>query len=454
MKQKKLCQFRPVYKGKEWIQIKLPEKCMAWTFDKKASMKKDGYHRKAYDQELQKVLDREPWQWPKRTVYFIADIHADADAFLASLVATGGIRKTGPGDKDYKLTKQGRKSRFLIGGDCFEKGPSNLRVLRSIRTLMKKGAHVQILAGNHDVRSMLGIKSVGMEHDTKTEHFFIRMGPKAVPFLKEVYDEFLQGKNVLRDIPSSRECRRIMFPSKRWFDEFPAIAAWSMPDVVIERELERMRKKIRLFDQECEKAELNMRMVYAAVKKWQSLFLEPKGEFYWFFKRMVLSYREGSFLFIHAGVDDDIARMIKEKGIKYLNRQFSKEMKKNPFDFYFSPLANTIRTKYRDVDRPFTRRGAKLVNQSGIQVIVHGHRNLLQGQRIMLRKGIINFECDTTMDRGSRSKESMPGTGASVTIFKPEGIVVGVSSDYPKIKVFDPTSPKCIPGLPCDTTAS
>ena len=85
------------------------------------------------------------------------------------------------------------------------------------------------------------------------------------------------------------------------------------------------------------------------------------------------------------------------------------------------------------------------------QVIVHGHRNLLQGQRIMLRKGIINFECDTTMDRGSRKKESLPGTGASVTIFKREGIVVGVSSDYPKIKVFDPFSPKCVPCLPCDT---
>ncbi len=78
-------------------------------------------------------------------------------------------------------------------------------------------------------------------------------------------------------------------------------------------------------------------------------------------------------------------------------------------------------------------------------MIVHGHDNLLHGQRIILRKGIVNFECDTTMDRGSREKESMPGTGASVTIFKPEGVAVGISTDYPKIKVFDPSTIQCTP---------
>lgn len=445
MQQKKLCQYHPGYKGKKWIQIKLPEKCTAWTFDKKASMKKDGYHRKAYKKELQHILSQKPWKWPKRTLYFISDIHADNDAFLASLVASGGIKKTGPDDGDFELSKEGRKSRFLVGGDCFEKGPSNFRVLRSIRKLQQIGARVHILAGNHDVRNMIGIRSVGMEHDIKTEHFFIRMGPKAVPFLKEVYDEYLQRKNALHNIPSSRKCRRILYPSRRWFDDFPQFAAWSMPDALIQRELQRMNKKIKLFDQECTRLDLSPRMVYAAVKKWQSLFLHPKGEFAWFFKSMELSYREGSFLFIHAGLDDDVARIIKDKGVKHLNREFSKAINKNPFDFYFSSLANTIRTKYRDIDRPFTRQGAKLLTQSDIQIIVHGHRNLLHGQRIMLRKGIINFECDTTMDRGSRKIESMPSTGASVTIFKPEGVVVGISSDYPKIKVFDPSCSQCIP---------
>lgn len=440
MKQKRRCQHSPEYKGKKWIQIKLPEESIAWKIDKKASMKNGGYHHNTYNKDLQKALKQKPWKWPKRTVYFISDIHADNDAFIASLVASGGIRKLGPNDTDFELTKRGRKSRFLIGGDCFEKGPGNLRVLRSIRKLRKTGARVHILAGNHDVRNMLGFRSIDMEHDARTEHFFIRMGPKAVPFLKEIYDEYLQGKKALRDVPSSYECTRILYPSKRWFTEFPHHAVWAMPDVLIQRELQRMSEKVDLFREECKRVGLNSRMVYAAAKKWQSLFLHPKGKFAWFYKDMQLSHREGSFLFIHAGLDDNVARIIKEKGIKYLNKAFRKEINKNPFDFYFSPLANTFRTKYRDIDRPFTRQGARLLNKSGVQVIVHGHDNLLHGQRIILRKGIVNFECDTTMDRGSREKASMSGTGASVTIFKPEGVAVGISTDYPKIKVFDPAT--------------
>jgi UDP-2,3-diacylglucosamine pyrophosphatase LpxH len=445
MQQKPRCQQCPEYQGIKWIQIKLPEETIAWKIDKKASMKKEGYHHNAYNKDLQQALSKKPWKWPKRTVYFISDIHADNDAFMASLVASGGIRKLGPNDADFELTTKGRKSRFLIGGDCFEKGPGNLRVLRSIRKLQIKGARMHILAGNHDVRNMLGFRSIGMEHDTRTEHFFIRMGPKAVSFLKEIYDEYLQGEKALRDIPSSYECTRILYPSRRWFTDFPLHAVWAMPDVLIERELQRMSQKIKLFWEECKRVGLNPRMVYAAAKKWQSLFLHPKGKFAWFYKDMQLSYREGSFLFIHAGLDDNVARIIKEKGIKYLNKVFSKEINKNPFDFYFSPLANTIRTKYRDIDRPFTRQGARLLRKSGVQVIVHGHDNLSHGQRIILRKGIVNFECDATMDRGSREKESMPGTGASVTIFKPEGAAVGISTDYPKIKVFDPSTIQCTP---------
>ena len=104
-------------------------------------------------------------------------------------------------------------------------------------------------------------------------------------------------------------------------------------------------------------------------------------------------------------------------------------------------MANIIRTKYRPIDMPLTRHGVKLLRKkSGVHAIVHGHRNLLHGQRVMLRKGIVNFECDTTLDRNSRKKEGLQGQGAAVTIFRPEGLVMGISSDYPYIKVFEPAT--------------
>jgi hypothetical protein len=431
--------YLPKYKGASWIEASLPEQAQVWMLGKQLSVKKDRYHSAAYAEELRKAIGPDPWDWPKHTLYFISDVHADADAFIASLVASGGIAKTGAQDKDFKLTREGAKARFLIGGDCFDKGPSTLRLLRVIRLLIDRGADVKLLAGNHDIRMLIGMKSVGAEPDPRTDHFFIRMGPKMVPFLAEIREHYLMGKNALRDIPNTRECRRKLYPPKSWFREFPQLAAWVMPEATIAREVKRLRKKMKVFEADCERAGLSLRMVYAAAKKWQELFLHPGGEYAWFFQSMKLGRREGSFIFVHAGIDDRMARLISEKGMKHINREFRKQMYRDPFDFYYGPMANIIRTKYRPVDMPLTRLGVKLLrNKSAVHAIVHGHRNLLHGQRVMLRKGMVNFECDTTLDRNTRAKEGLAGAGAAVTIFRPEGVVLGISSDYPYIKVFEP----------------
>ena len=441
MQLEKAHKYLPRYRGTSWIDASLPLQGQVWMLGKQHSVKKDKYHSAAYAKEMKKAIGPEPWKWPKRPVYFISDMHADADAFMASLVASGGVKKTGPRDKDFKLTRAGRKARFLIGGDCFDKGPSTLRLLRVIRMLIDHGANVQLLAGNHDIRMMLGIRAAGMEPDPRIDHFFIRMGPKMVPFLSEIRDRYLQGKNALKGVPDTRECRRRLYPSKNWFREFPQQAVWAMPDSTIEREVQKLGRKMKDFEAACKQAGLSLRMVYAAARKWQKLFLHSKGEYAWFYKRMKLGCREGSFIFVHAGIDDRMAKLISEKGMKHVNRKFRKQMYRDPFDFYYGPMANIIRTKYRPIDMPLTRHGVRMLRKkSGVHAIVHGHRNLLHGQRVMLRKGIVNFECDTTLDRTTRKKEGLEGQGAAVTIFRPEGLVMGVSTDYPHIKVFEPAS--------------
>lgn len=399
---------------------------------------KDRYHRATYPKEFKKVIGSEPWEWPKQPVYFISDMHGDAEAFIASLVASGVVKKKGPKDKDIKLTGAGRKGLFLIGGDCFDKGPSTMRLLRVIQTLIRKHANVMILAGNHDIRMLLGIRSISMESDPRTDHFFIRMGPKMVPFLKEISDQYLQGKEALRDVPNSRDCKRLLYPPKSWFRDFPKHATWAMPESTIRKEVKRLHKKIRQFEEDCKKAKMSQRMIYAAAMKWQELFLHPKGEFSWFYKHMRLCYRNGSLLFLHAGIDDRIAGILSQRSCKHLNKKFHELIFDDPFDFYYGPFANIMRTKYRNEDMPLTRNGVKKIHKTGIRVLVHGHRNLLHGQRLMLRQGLLNVECDTTLDRNSRKKEGLKAPGAAVTIIRPEGCILGISTDYPYIKVFDP----------------
>ena len=427
------------YLGQQYIQAPLPIKSQAWQLGKFHSTGKERCNdNMTLTEELSLLLKKNPWIWPKDQIYFFSDLHADSDAFLASLVASGGVKKTGKSDRDFVLTKQGKKSRFIIGGDCFDKGPSNLRLLRSIRLLINRGAKVHILAGNHDIRVKLGMSSVELVKTPDSEHFFIRMGKKAIPFLKEIEQEYLKGKKVLKKIPNEDECRKRLFPSEDWFDNFPQVAKKFLPDKVIAKEVRRLTEKCCDFENDCKKAGLCLRTAYAAQQKWIELFLTPQGEFYWYFERMQLALHKGSFLFIHAGLDDKIAEMISKHGIKHLNRQFKNKVNKQLFEFYYGALANTIRTKYRDIDMPMTRNGVRMINERGIYAIVHGHKNMRFGQRIMLRKGLVNFECDASVDKNTRKEERLGSFGAAVTIFKPQGRVLGISTDYPYIKDFNP----------------
>jgi len=426
----------PRYRGQRWIDASLPQGCEPWLPGKGCHP-----HNRAMLKELRQHCRQYQWHWPKRSHYFLTDLHADTDAFMASLVATGGVKKTGAGDADFHLTKAGRKARFLIGGDCFDKGPSTLRLLRALKHLHDSGARLRILAGNHDVRLLLGIRALRMEREPRTEHFFIRMGPKVIPLFKEIVDDHLQGRHALRGIPGNAACRRLLYPRKRWFKEFPKAAEWSMPAVTVEREVERVRKKMAGFERQCDKAGLSLRQVYAAALSCECMLLRPGGEFHWFYNHLRLAHRRGSLLFVHAGMDDQIAKLVRDQGIDILNRRFRKQIYHDPFEFYYGPLANTMRTKYRAVDRPWSGRGAERLHSAGIHALVHGHDNLPCGQRMLMRKGMLNFQCDATVDRNSRVKEGISGAGAAATLFQPTGRVLAISSDHRHIKCFDFTKP-------------
>ncbi|MES9858022.1 MAG: metallophosphoesterase [Sedimenticola sp.] len=429
------------YWGADRIAVNLPTDEEPWLQGKKHALHKRSCSHARGSRELVELLERYPLRWPSHPVYFFSDPHADTDAMLASLVASGGVKKTGRADHAFRLTKAGRNAHFIIGGDCFDKGPGNLRLLRTLKQLKNQEVNLRILAGNHDMRTLLGMQVVGGKRNLRNEHFFVRMGVKVVPLLKEINEEFLQGRHALKQIPGVKECRRQLYPSSRWFQEFPKLADAVMSPSGVEREMKRFRVKAENFEGQCEVAELSLRQVYAAALKWRELFLKPKGEFAWFFQSLRLVQRKGSFLYVHAGLDDHIADVISKRGVGHLNRQFRERLfAGDPFEFYYGRVANTIRTKYRAVDRPFSFRGARAAHNSGIHAIVHGHRNLYHGQRISLRKEMVHFECDTTMDRNSRKKEGLQGIGAGVTVFRPEGVILGISNDYPSIKIFSPES--------------
>ncbi|MFT7090377.1 MAG: hypothetical protein ACJAYW_000337, partial [Candidatus Azotimanducaceae bacterium] len=82
--------------------------------------------------------------------------------------------------------------------------------------------------------------------------------------------------------------------------------------------------------------------------------------------------------------------------------------------------------------------GVANLHRAGIYAIVHGHRNILQGQRLVIREGMLNFECDASVDANTRQVEGLCGPGAATVVFTSDGKVRGISTDYPYIKIFHP----------------
>lgn len=426
-----------VYHGAEHVGGRLPRSVEPWPkFGGRRTARMVDHYDISREELVEHLQDR-PFVWPRRRLLFFCDIHADADAFVRSLVASGGVAKTGPGDTDFVLTDEGQRSRFIIGGDCFDKGPNNLRLLDALRALKDKGADVDILAGNHDVRTLVGLACAGRK-EPHLAHLFVRMGKKTMPLFKEVHERYCEpGETSGR---SEKELHDLLFPPESWFEEFPKVASEWVNPIKMKKELRRIREKIADIDRACGKLGMTLGMVHAALEKCREIFLEPGGDYHWFFHEMKLCRRYGSLLFVHAGVDDVVADLLLREGEDGLNRRFKELMDTDLFVLYHGSIGNAFRTKYRDIDKPFTAAGVEKVHAAGIYAIVHGHRNILRGQRIKLRGGLLNFECDASVDANTRALEGLHGPGGAALIVRPDGSFLGVSTDYRHIKHFEITS--------------
>lgn len=397
----------------------------------------------AFHSPRPQVLDyvhSQNWQPPERRICFLTDMHADPDAFLRSLDASGGIIRHGAGSDDYKLSALGRESIFVLGGDCLDKGPSNLGLLRAVNTFRSRGARIVSLAGNHDLRTLLGL-SAQHRDETRWQHLFVRMGRKTMRLLEEVYDEHFSTSGAPKNVLCDAEVRKRLFPPSEWYERFPREAQGIITPQKLQRESQRIREKVTDIEEFCEARNWRLGDLYCAVELTRRSFLQPDGEFSWFFTEMDLCFRAGSLLFVHAGVDDIVAETLADSGVAGLNAKYQKLLRRDLFELYHGPLGGCFRTKYRKFDYPLTSAGVQSMHSAGLTAIVHGHRNTKDGQRIVMRAGLLNFECDASVDANTRRLEGLAGPGGAVTVFDTEGHVFGISADADHVKFFAPQNP-------------
>lgn len=417
----------------------LPIDCARWPLDQAHSAGGTKTCLQRLQLSLRSAATHGPWQWPQRPIVFVSDPHADAEGFLRSLVAAGTIRRHGSEVDAFNLTEFGRTAEIIIGGDCLDKGPSNLELLDAIAALYDAGADIHLLAGNHDIRLVVALAALCNPRSPLTEHLFVRMARKAIPLFREVcerYDVF----DTRHCIPDESECRNRLYPGAQWHERFPDAAAPYLSPEAIESECRKLTAKVASFDAQVVKSGLTLRQIYAAAMFSQNLFFAKDGAYRWFYDRMDVLKRTGSILFIHAGLCDSLCEIVSQGGSETVNSCFIEEARSEPFAFYFSKVANLVRTKYRPTDRELTTKGVQSLHRAGLKMVVQGHVNNHAGQRLLVKSGLLHLEGDVTLDRASRRLEGLSGIGVGATLIYPSGDVVGLSTDFPKAKLFQPDS--------------
>lgn len=374
------------------------------------------------------------WHWPKRPLVFISDPHADAEGFLRSLTAAGVIKRQGDA---VALTPFGQRAQLIVGGDCLDKGPSNLALLDALADVIAAHADLTILAGNHDLRMRLAIASLQNPCTALNEHLFVRMGRKILPALREVFERFVTPAD-MADTPDEATCRERLLPRTNWAERFAAAAQGDLRPEVIDSEIRKLLEKQRKFDRDCQRAGLSYRQIFASANKCQDVFFDPNGAYAWFFDSMDVVARSGSLLFVHAGLCDSMCKLLADAGPQAVNDRYRAATANASLGFYFGPLANLVRTKYRSSDCRLTEQGVSALHRAGIHMAVQGHVNNHMGQNLRCKRGFLHLEGDVTLDRTSRQLEGLEGIGAGATLIYPSGDVIGLSRDYARAKHFAP----------------
>lgn len=363
---------------------------------------------------------------------FITDIHGDAESLVRSLIA-GGLLKPISSITHLFWTEQGQKRRLVLGGDCFDKGPSTLVLLRLLKRIWQDKPDSIWLVGNHDLRFMLGMRALTQDYHPLHSHFFSRMGKKAIALLAEMHTE------CPADFPVNHPAYWV---DAYWPQAFREQAKAHLGKRLAKKEIKQLHAKQADMQQACVKRFASERTFNQACSWAVAQFLLPEGEFADLIDRWQLHYVAGPYWFCHAGVNDAaiaIWQQGREQGRNLLETQYQQAWQTGDlFHLYYGPLGALMRTKYRKYDWPFTAQGAQQLKAAGIIGLVNGHRDSVQGQQLYVRQGLWNFDCDTQMNRHCRSRDGLSHNGWGITLFETHGRVTALSSDHAGARCFEP----------------
>lgn len=376
---------------------------------------------------------------PSHEVFVVGDTQGDPGALLRSLVLSGGVAKTGPEDLDLELTARGAAGHFVMLGDLLGRGPSNVRTLRILRGLKDLGADMRLLAGNEELRFALAMWGLG-QPDARYAHLMIRGGQQLLALLAEARDD----PAIDTDTPiTESEARAMMLVDDRWFEGAPDWMDGVVPATQHHREIARLREKAAEFSLALEEGRWTLTGAASAAMGLRAACLE--GEFAWYFGSLSLLAQSGSTLFVHAGINDEVATWLAAEGLDRVNERFREGMSSAPLSTYHGALGSCVRTRYRISDARLGDDGLSRLESHGVRVLVHGHAAASDGAhqtgpRLGEHGRLLDVGCDVAINGYRRARQGRDATGAAAVLVRPDGLLCGLSTDLETARWVDLTA--------------
>lgn len=361
---------------------------------------------------VQKQIKKWDWHFPKRPVFFTTDIHGDVKALNRSLhhgrIGYGIVDEEAP-----ELSHYGSSGTFIIGGDLIDKGPSSVKVLKAVNDLCIKN-NVRVLMGNHDLRTIVGLEGL-YSNNPLAKHSLVRLGSRLVELSIDVsgnlpYKVYQNGYR-----RASSDYESVFTIDEKWERDFRDSVRGALKSRV-EKEIRKTRKKAH----ELRGAMLQQQMSYILLWK----LLDQLYNFMYsleFVKNIEVLYRAGSFLFVHAGLNDTAASYIAKHGVEGLNQYARRSLKTHPFHTYNGWIGDLTRTKnvgYKPSNYfSLTDKGTSLLHSIGIHGFLRGHQSNIKGPTVSAtphKEPLLEIGCDCCMNMNSRREEGVYTPGHSL----------------------------------------
>lgn len=327
-----------------------------------------------------------------KTVLAIGDLEGDLVALIRILRKSGFVKaeksNNGEGSAIFATDIAKDPNSIVIQtGDIFDRGSKTIGLLRVINDLRSLGINIELVAGNHEVNALqaLSVESV-KDKDPEFERILKEMithfrgyeeGDFGDNFLKafvEVSKNEIKARN--REIDDS--------VLKRKLDDVRKFAFWFLNhgDTVLLELREEMKK---------EQGVQENPPFLDVVKHGYDMF--NGGEFDNLKYGLKAMKQESNTLYVHGGIDDNVASYIEQYGIDGLNQLFAEAVHSNNYEhFVYGGYLAAVTAKRGCEISPYA---ASVLNDLGIDVILRGHDKQSSGEQgVVESNGIVTINND------------------------------------------------------------